>query len=248
VIPEIKSAEDRENEAYESGEKRVLDRNTASYTGWTALVTLGMLLVAIVQAVMFGVQLSMMRITLKDAKRASDAARASVEVARDSMIIGNRAYVQFKGLIGTPFNTLSGDFAYLRIEPQWTNTGNTPTAVCKIFVRYELTDQPLDLSQYQFSVPHTIEFAAVTISPNAVMHGDPRNLFTSELNDVASGKRFLYAWGTSVYKSVFPDCPDYDTHFCIQIVEVTGNPSIPASPDNLIGVRWIVVGPHNGAT
>jgi hypothetical protein len=247
VVPEPKSEEDQEKDAYERGEKRALDRRMTDYTGRMADLTTWMMLIAAAQAALFSIQLWMMRSTLRDSKLASEAAQASVAVARDSMIIGNRAYVQFNGFKGTWFHDQSGALDFLRIEPQWTNTGNTPTATCKIYVGYEPTIEPLDFNQHQFIVPSSVQFAQVTIAPNSVLLGDQANIPVAKVIQIRNGECRLYVWGSAVYKSVFPGSQNYETRFCVQVTEVTGDLTVPVSPTNLSEIRTKVVGPYNGS-
>jgi hypothetical protein len=213
--------------AHEQNEKGLTD-----YTGTLAKATIGLIVVAALQAGLFLWQLVYMRAGLRDARIAAEAAqdsattaRNSVDIAKLSMIAGDRAYVHFIGCRWISHRESGACPVFWRIRPRWTNTGNTPTRGLELYAHYELLDHPLD-ANYQF-VPAVHERRLATIAPKGLVESESRDFFGSDLAAVKDGTKYLYIWGTARYRDVFPRSSVHTTRFCVVATHVTGNPLEP---------------------
>lgn len=155
-IPQDKSKDDLEKEAYERGEKRELDRKTTGYANINIYLTIGLLLVAFIQALLFYRQLGMMKIALIDSKNSSDAAKISAAAAKDSadiakraMIASERAYVRYSGITFTSHPETNTNRIYWNFRSNWANRGNTPTRLLRVFVKFEVLDTVMS-DDYKF--------------------------------------------------------------------------------------------------
>lgn len=216
-----------------------LDSNVAkhpteeSWAEWAtadpvAAFTLALVLVAAVQAGLFIWQLGYMRISLQDAKGASESARDSAKalqagtvISKLSMISGERAYVHFNGCRWISHPDHSGRI-FWRIRPTWFNSGNTPTRNLRIYVHYELLDKPLG-AEYKF-IQLNSPRKPVTLYPKSGIESQPRDVYGGDLLDVKDGKKYLYVWGVARYNDVFPDTAEHMTKFCVVATNLSGDP------------------------
>jgi hypothetical protein len=251
VMPDEKSADDRDADNYERGEKRDLDRVTTRFAKVTGWATGALVLVAVVQAVLFLYQLRMMRQNLVDAKNAADAAvisadaaRASADVAKLSMVASERPYVHFAGMRWISHNNTERQQVFWRLRPHWRNSGNTPTRSLRVYIQYELVDAPLP-DAYAYTVNIDGPAPPASIEPGGVIGSAVHDVYGDEFVAIAGGHRHIYVWGVATYRSVFPDSPVYVTKFCVKAENVTGEPTAAWDPNVPFGIDWITHGPHN---
>lgn len=124
------------------------------------------------------------------------------------------------------FDTSTGHYNW-RLQPQWTNSGDTPTRRLKIYSACEIRLTPL---------PPGFDFSTITgtvgsglLGPKIQLLGGqapqiPAPAITpQDLVDVQTGIKHLYVWGWARYNDTFPGTPEHITRFC-WYVRVVGNP------------------------
>jgi hypothetical protein len=257
-IPQDKSKDDIEKEAYERGEKRELDRKTTSYAKESAdyaytniYLTVGLLFVAFLQALLFFHQLKMMKTALIDSKNASEAAvigasaaKESTDIARRAMIASERAYVRYSGISFFSHPSSDTGLIFWRFRSSWANSGSTPTRGLKVFVKFELLD---DLMQddHKFEYDFASQLRPIGLGPNEAINSGVSDHFGDALKEVQAGKKHLYVWGVAFYKSMFEESGEHVTKFCVKATGITGDPTLPYSPDKPFDIHFNIVGQHN---
>ncbi len=190
--------------------------------------TMALVLVAAVQAGLFVWQLGYMRISLRDAKVASESARDSAKalqagatISKLSLISGERAYVHFNGCrwISHPDQT---NRIFWRIRPKWFNSGNTPTRNLRVYAHYELLENPLG-DDYKF-IQATSQRIPAILYPKVGLESQPRDFYGSDLLEVKDGRKHLYVWGVARYNDIFPDTIEHVTKFCVVATNLSGDP------------------------
>lgn len=269
IVPEKSSEEsfkESEKEAYEKGEKRDIDRDTVKYTKLTALVTSAMLGVAGLQALLFIWQLALMKNSIKEGTRASEAAetsanaakragvaaevganaaRESAEISRRAMIAGQRAYVQHSGIPYISHVDPGSGAVHWRFHPNWTNVGNTPTRGLRVTVKYELRDTPLP-DDFPFEIAPT-EIFSVSLPQHTSITTNIYGIDGEFLEQVKEGKKYLYIWGVASYRSVFDEAGEHITKFCVNVTNLTGYPILPWDKDKPFGITFALHGKRNCA-
>jgi hypothetical protein len=244
ALSDEKSADERSAEDYEQGDKRVLDKTTADYTKVTGIATGVLVIVAVLQAALFLVQLQMMRKTLTDTKNASQAAKESADIAKLSMVASQRAYVHSDGVHHTSHAETGTGLVFWRLRPHWKNSGNTPTRTLNVYTYYEFRESPLP-DDFAFFVDAANDRRPAMLNPGAIIGGATNDIFGADLAQVVSGQRHLYAWGVATYRSVFPDTPPYITKFCVEARNIMGDPMAPWNDGNRLSIDWISLSRHN---
>jgi hypothetical protein len=255
VVPRPPTDEDKENEGYDHGIKRTLDREMTRYTGFLALLALGTLAVAVLQALLFFVQLRLMRASLADTKAAANAAmlqakssQESAETARTSMIASERAYVHFAGLRYISHTYLGDGHVFWRLRPHWRNSGNTPTRGLQVYVHYELLDAALP-ADYPFAVAISPDETspAISLPPSGEIVSGTSDIRGTDLAEVAKGAKHLYVWGIAKYQSVFDESDVHVTKFCVMAGNLTGDPTAPWNPKSPFNIDFAAHNRHNCA-
>jgi hypothetical protein len=226
-----------ERKRYEIYEKSFIERRLTSYTGWLAIATFVLSIVAAVQVCLFVWQLSLMRGGIQDAKIAAEAARdgaqaatdgakasrESAEIARLTMISQDRAYIHHQSYRWiSHFNSGTNKY-FWRIHPIWINSGNTPPRNLFLFVQYEYGNTPLP-KDFGFDVPVDVERTPSTIAPKGTIESSYYDITGDDLIGVRDGEMFLYVWGIARYRDVFPETASRITKFCHFVRTVTGDP------------------------
>lgn len=232
TIPPEKSKEDLDKDSYEAGEKRDLDRDAVKFNRWTAFATIAMLFVAVLQALFFAWQLKLMRTAMRDSEAASNAAtlgakaaRDNADVARETMIAGHRAYVQYHLIRFISHSEIGTENIYWQMHPQWINVGRTPARGLKLFVKYELRDTPVP-EDFSFEITSE-EMLAAALPTGSIITTNSRPFFGTDLLAVRDGKKYLYIWGKATYNSVFAGDIEHVTWFCVRATNITGDPLKP---------------------
>jgi hypothetical protein len=211
-----------------------------------------LVLVGAAQAYLFLWQLRLIRASLVDTKMAADASRESAAAARDgvniaklSMIAGQRAYVHFDGMRwNSHFNPEEKRY-WWNIRPAWRNGGNTPTRGLKVYVKYEFRDDELPID-YTFPTEESVTFPSATISQGSAIEGGSFTPSGSDLLDVKEGRKRLYVWGYAAYRDVFADTDDHITKFCVEAAQITGDPLLGYDKDtNIVDIRFAGYRRHN---
>jgi hypothetical protein len=260
VLPAQKSQSETEKEERDQKAKAEVDAKSAfetqriaDYTWWLAAFTLTLFCIAIVQAGLFVWQLLLIRESLADAKIAADAAkdgakaaRDSVDIAKLSMIAGDRAYVHFNGCRWISHRQNGESPVFWRLRPCWINSGNTPTRNLLLYVHYELLDEPIQ-ADYQF-IRSTNERRPAMIAPKGLIESLPRDFLGEDLVAVKEGRKYLYVWGSAMYRDVFPNTIEHVTKFCVVATNISGNPLEPwDEKTNIFDIAFVTFDRHNCA-
>jgi hypothetical protein len=204
------------------------ERGLTDYTRVLAVATIGLIIVAVAQALLFLWQLIYMRIGLRDAKRAADAARdsalsatESVAISKLAMVAGNRAFVHYNGCRWISHPQDADKRVFWRISARWLNAGNTPTRKLHVFVKHEFLDGPMD-PNFQFDA--TMPAFTTVIAAKGEIYSLVVDIFGEDLVAVKEGKKRLYIWGVARYSDVFPESSGYVTRFCVEARNLSGDP------------------------
>ncbi len=181
-------------------------------------------------AVVAGVQGSFMLRADKTARIAANAAKESADVARDSLIYTQRAYVRVANYpwLWRSDRDRPGKYFY-DITPIVENVGNTQTVDMKINVNSALRDNPLP---EDFDFPYVGDSGTSLIGARQSIGASNVVILDDDLLAVRDGKKFFYIWGAMTYRDVFPGTPEHVTQFCTQIIRVMGDPLDPREIGN----------------
>lgn len=196
VIESVVSAEDV-TEKREEAKYRAIDSSTAR---WIMLLTGGMLLVAVVQAIFFFVQLRLMRASMRVAQMAAAATERTVETMEDTARRQLRAYV-------------SVDRAWIEFPepgvPHVTviikNAGQTPAYDLRHWIHQWIERYPLEI---QLPVPpdgfvmsSSLLGAAATHSMQ-LKHPSPI-IRLPFIDEIGTPEATIYVYGEITYKDIF---------------------------------------------
>ncbi len=147
------------------------------------------------------IQIRYLRKADETARIAAGAAKESADVARQSLVDTQRAFVRVANFpwLWRPDSSRPGKYLY-DITPTIENGGNTPTVDMKINVASALRDEPLPKG-FEFSF--TNEAAPSLIGAHQSIGASRAVIFDDDLLAVAAGKKFFYIWGTITYRDVF---------------------------------------------
>jgi len=221
------------------------EQGLTDYTRILANATMGLVLVAVFQALLFLWQLIYMRQGLTDASISANAARDGVIVAKQSMIAENRAYVHYNACTWFSHANHADGRIFWRIRPMWTNRGNTPTRNLNVVVNHALLEAPID---------ENFEFIAIRqkipalIAAHGVIGSETFDVFGDDMEAVQLSKKHLYIWGIAWYRDVFPESPEHITKFCVVATNLTGDPKLGWHKDNNpFDIQFINYKSHNCA-
>jgi hypothetical protein len=189
------------------------------YTEVLAIATIGLMVVAVVQAALFFWQLRYMRIGLRDAQLSANAARDgaiaaanSVEIAKLAMVAGNRAYVHHNGCRWISHMREADGKLIWRLRPLWTNTGNTPTRQLRVSVKYSVVD--IQIAEDSSCVAFTQNSPAM-IAAKGEIESECFDLTGDELHEIKTKRKYLYVWGQAWYLDVFPESKEHVTKYFV---------------------------------
>jgi hypothetical protein len=163
----------------------------------------------------------------RDMKASIAASEKSVDIARDAMIAGERAFVFTTELIAYWELDPTTNLYNWRFRPKWKNSGDTPTKHMIIFSECVLRTAPLPVG-FDFNYP-TRDTGTALIPPSTEAAGGVAPRFPApaitphDILDVQTGRKILYYWGWAKYFDVFPDTPEHVTRFCWQVLPI-GDP------------------------
>ncbi|MBS0240316.1 MAG: hypothetical protein JSR89_18025 [Proteobacteria bacterium] len=263
ITPAPKTQTELDDERRDHDEKSALDRKLVDLTAQLAtytddlfrataiLAVATVLLTAATAGLLYFArrQASDMKESIRIARQSADTAtvaanagREQALVSRTSMVAGDRAYVHYAGCRWIS-HTLSGTGeVFWRIHPRWINSGNTPTRGLRVYAHYELRDSPLP-ADYSFTRDAEVELQLATIPPKGVIESGPRDFLGTDLVAVQNGTKFLYVWGVAEYRTVFGDpCV---TRFCVQALNLTGNPLQVWNPEQPFDIAFAHVERNN---
>lgn len=177
------------------------------------LATVALVLIAVVQAVMFFVQLRYMRIGVNDAADAAQAANASAQATREAVTLAKdtakrqlRAYVHVSEARFSDFGFPGGIYLV-----NYTNTGQTPaydvySSIALQFAKFPLAEELVATG--------TGTKGIITLGRDGEGHARleaPRGLSGEEYGEVRDGKSAVFVFGTISYRDAFGE--DWTTDF-----------------------------------
>lgn len=230
------------NKIRDESEKKKDDRDQqlVDFNGELAEYTLALVVVGVIQAALLTYQLFFIPKSFKESRRAGD-------IARESMVVSNRAYTHYDGCIWRSHTELKDGQVFWRISPRWKNGGNTPTRHLRVFVSYELRDTPLP-EDFNFQVPKNLVEVAIVIGPKDSVLSSAYDLFGSDLIAIREGKKHFYIWGVVRYRDVFEGTSEHITRFCVAAMNITGDPTKKwHDEDNRLGIDFTTYHRHNCA-
>jgi hypothetical protein len=187
---------------------------------WLVWFTGGLVILAVVQAVLFGRQLAVMAESQKDTRKAADAAVATVETMRTT------AQQQLRAYVGVERSRIEGprrEALDLGIAPQrllWKvklkNTGMTPASDVRSEHGIAIRDYPLP-ADHGFDAPKPMPNPSVEVvgSQGTFFLGADSTVQLShdQWAAVQSGvQKRLYCFGKIVYRDIFGE--QHTTKFC----------------------------------
>jgi hypothetical protein len=166
----------------------------------------------------------------RDMKESITAAKDSADIARQSLLSTQRAYVRVVDFpwLWRPDTSRPGKYFY-DIIPIVENGGNTQTVDLKINVNFALRDEVLPENfDFPFAGPAGISL----IGAHQTIRASNLEILDDDLLAVRDRKKFFYIWGTISYRDVFENTPEHTTEFCTQITRVLGDPLDPRDAGN----------------
>ncbi|MGO8844311.1 MAG: hypothetical protein ACLQFI_02990 [Methylocella sp.] len=237
-------AEQEERERREKDEKSAVDKrladqtqrladeteNLAAYTRWLAGFTLLLFIAAVGQVALFVWQLRLIRESLKDAKVAAEAAETTANIAKDDLLLGQRAYVFVNFLQSIVIDPKTKNVVFWRITPTWTNFGSTPTQNMRNHINCKIFSGPIppnwdfpDMWGEGISTEHK-ENVVLPLGPKSIIHGQAIDIAIQDVHDCIEGKNTIYLWGWAEYNDIFINTKKHITRFCNKLV-IGGDPT-----------------------
>lgn len=153
----------------------------------------------------------------------ANAANASTNIAKLSMIASSRAYVHYDGCRWISHSDLKDNHIFWRLSSIWVNRGNTPTRNLRISLNFELRSDDLP-QDYEFAQDRAINLSPVTIPPGGNIKSGGWDIRGEDLVAIREGRKHLYIWGNAMYRDVFPGTEEHVTKFCVFATNITGDP------------------------
>jgi hypothetical protein len=142
----------------------------------------------------------------------------------------------------------------VRIQPQWRNTGATPTKDMTNHVNWKVFPQEPpenysfpDLSHEGKETKRGEGNISTYIGPNgATALADPLVIPTQYLDMLRQKKGRIFIWGWTEYRDVFPGTPVHRTEFCNEIVmEFSKDVGTTSAPKVQAGLSFSLYRRHN---
>jgi hypothetical protein len=182
--------------------KASTDERIAEYTWWLAVLTGGLVFVALGQGVFIARSDKTARLAANAAERAAKATENSVDLARDTAKRQLRAYVTVNGVIRTKDpGKLNGEGFAVLVDVK--NSGQTPASDLLVWANIEIREFPLVTC-----LPlHCLENPTRVILPpdtkNLAFPTFDRDLTTIEENAILKNHTAVYVYGEIEYLDVF---------------------------------------------
>jgi len=152
---------------------------------------------------------------------AAEAARAGIELSRNSFIIENRAYVTpVEFLPSKIIDIHTGRVLSWRFTPQWRNNGSTPAKRVRhltngaIFEKAGIPDEFI-FPDHERSGPDLTH--GRIIGPTFTLPGPYFQIDANIIQTIAKNFGF-YIWAWIEYRDVFEDTPVRRTEWCVELV------------------------------
>jgi hypothetical protein len=196
------------------------------------LLTLFLVVVGSAQVALFWWQLRLIRRSSDDAAASASAAMKTADVAEATVATMKinaeqqlRAYVFLEALPYYSHRNPVNGRVWWSIHPVWKNGGATPTRALELNVNSALRDDPLPLG---FDFPDAPgESIPMLIGPQSSIRARRLGIDGDGLLAVRSRTKYFYIWGSARYQDVFVGTSQRITKFCVQVTDVTGDPTRP---------------------
>jgi hypothetical protein len=245
VIPTPKTAEERAQEAEDREEKKAAERDLVRWTLALFLATVGLILATSVLGYFGFHQARDMKDSISVARGSANAAGRSADVAEQSLVSTQRAFVFMRGFNGIALTDQEQKVAIWKIWPVWENSGTTPSRQLFNHVSWMPIegDIPADFSFPDIWSPGiSTEQTRLFLGPKASINGQSVAIPIGHLLEVVAGKKRVFVWGWAEYDDVFPHTPPHRTEFCIELI-VVSDPEV-ANFNHLSAALYTR---HNGA-
>jgi hypothetical protein len=220
MVPAQKDQNDTKREDQERSQKEELDRQLVDFNGQLAKYTLWLVIVAILQFAVLGIQALVLGWTLRATNRA--------------LRITERAFVFLNEFNpGWALNIGNWHLQNFIIRPQWRNSGTTPTRNGKIKVGWEYFDNltiPADF-QYPYEGPSSPMF----LGPQGTEWSAPVKIDDHVATKAAAATTHIFIYGRIDYEDVFR-APHFSEWCYRLIIERMGSD---------IHTQFVAFGPHN---
>lgn len=196
--------------------------------------------IAALQAYLFLRQLRLMNDSLKDSRRAADAAASAVDLARTNGQHQMRAYVGADGIRKDPV-LASGAVEAWQLYVRWLNRGQTPALNVRgnfSSLVFGTDGMPVDfdLAAAEHYDPKT---PSEYITPTRTFHSNKITIPVVEIETAKSNCRRIYVWGHIEYDDVFVGTKRHRLEFCDEVL-IRGSPSDPNCAFQMHGLRHAV--------
>jgi hypothetical protein len=155
------------------------------------------------------------------ARRSARAANRSAQIAEDSIVKLQRAFVTFRGVQFLSHTDTEGK-VWWSLHFNWFNSGASPAKRVKFFAAryFEDVDIPAD---FKFEIP--TDRPTNFMGPQSPMQTTGLAVTVDDLLAVRENKKFLYFWGRADYRDIFDESPDHVTKFSVRVRDFRGDPA-----------------------
>ena len=175
------------------------------------------------------------------------AAQESIKLARDSLIIENRAYltpVEF--LIGKAMDVNSHRIYEWRFTPTWKNTGKTPAKKVRQLTNagfFPKEGLPPNFDFPDMRLLHPNQLFAKVIGADFITMAPHCEITAFLVRDALKTHRF-FLWCWIEYQDIFPETPIRRSEYCGELVAIGDLADPRISPEKAF--RWDSVDKFNG--
>jgi hypothetical protein len=178
------------------------------------------------------------------AEKAAGAAQRSAEIANNSLITTERAFVFLDDIDPAPVFGLRGsgnnntEIQQFPIRPRWRNSGNTPTRNMAVIVNWTYSEGDLP-GGFTYAYGENDEPSPMFLGPQATEWSEAVHIPGNVATDALKGKGHIFIWGRVEYHDIFDDTPLHFTEWCYRVLFVRTQPHpLP---------QFVAFGPYNGS-
>jgi hypothetical protein len=205
------------------------------FTFWLGVFTGALALVAILQ-------LNALNRAERIAEKTAEAAKQSADVAHDSLVSTQRAFVFFKHTQFTGvFDYVGNHVVRWKLAAIWENSGTTPVQFMQIHVNVGVrTDELPD--NFDFPDFGKRSTSPVPLGPKAIVPSVNVDVSVEDMQAIKDGRKRLFFWGWAEYDDIFKGSHRHRTEFCNEIT-VGGDPTTK----DRVSFGGVLCAKHNGS-